>query len=520
MFALLATALLLLTPLIMVIIRLVKPGFAWFWLVAVLGALAAWPLMLLSGLDLPQARLLVAWEPTFLFSASPAILVDSLSWPYALALAGIAAGVILTAVARMPYVNWPAWSAALLLAGIAVLAVLAGNPLTLLLAWAALDLAELVILLLTLRSSALRERAVISFSARAAGILLLISAGVAARAQGQPLTFEAVPPLANLLLILAAGLRLGVLPLHFSFFSEAPLRRGLGTMLRLSPAAGSLVLLSRAAQNPLPELAYSVLLVLTALASVYTAALWSTARDELNGRSFWILTLASLAVASAVLGQPGASQAWGLILLLSGAILFLYSARRPPLLLLLLVSALFMSGLPFTPSWEAMRLYTSPIHPLMGLYLLAHALLLVGYYRHAFRPGDMLPDAQRWVWVIYPLGLALLLVSHLAIHFRAGLALADVPFQSWIAGGLAVLLSAGLGFLNTRLPALPSGLRSRLELVLSLQWLYRPAWVFYKSTGWVVARITDLLEGEGGVLWALVVLALLFSILRQSGLGN
>ncbi len=42
-----------------------------------------------------------------------------------------------------------------------------------------------------------------------------------------------MPPQAGLLLIVAAGLRLGVLPVHLPYNSESSLRRGLGTMLRL-----------------------------------------------------------------------------------------------------------------------------------------------------------------------------------------------------------------------------------------------------------------------------------------------
>jgi hypothetical protein len=46
-------------------------------------------------------------------------------------------------------------------------------------------------------------------------------------------------------LLLAAGLRLGVLPLHLPYASEAAIRRGFGSALRLISAGSSLILLAR-----------------------------------------------------------------------------------------------------------------------------------------------------------------------------------------------------------------------------------------------------------------------------------
>jgi hypothetical protein len=62
---------------------------------------------------------------------------------------------------------------------------------------------------------------------------------------GTPMNFQDAPPQAGLYLLLAAGLRLGVLPLHLPYASEAAIRRGFGSALRLISAASSLILLAR-----------------------------------------------------------------------------------------------------------------------------------------------------------------------------------------------------------------------------------------------------------------------------------
>jgi hypothetical protein len=100
--------------------------------------------------------------------------------------------VILTDVARAR-ADWSAWAASLVLAALGLLAVLAANPLTLLLAWAAIDLVEFFILLNHTGLSRENERVVIAFSVRVAGLLLLLWGVVVARASQADLTFDQIP---------------------------------------------------------------------------------------------------------------------------------------------------------------------------------------------------------------------------------------------------------------------------------------------------------------------------------------
>jgi hypothetical protein len=46
------------------------------------------------------------------------------------------------------------------------------------------------------------------------------------------------------------------------------------------------------------------------------------------------------------------------------------------------------------------------------------------------------------------------------------------------------------------------------------------AWAIYRSIGRLIAIVTSIMEGEGGVLWAMVLLVILISLLAQSGLGG
>lgn len=520
MLTLFPVLILLLTPAVMLSVRLAKPDFAYFWLIAALGAMLAFPMVLALGFRLPQSVALITWEPAGLFSTSPALLVDAISWPYAAALAALALSVILTAVARLQSTNWRAWAGALALSGLSLLAVLAGNPLTLLLAWAALDLTELLVLLLHVRDSKAREQAVFAFSARAAGIALLLWSDIAGGTPGRPLSFDAIPPQVSLYLLLAAALRLGVVPLHPPYLETQTLRRGLGTILHLAPAAASLVLLSRAALAGAPAVYVPYLLGLTGLSALYSAFTWATAGDELAGRPNWVLGMASLSVAAAVLGHPSASLAWGLASLLSGALLFLLSARHRSLLLLVFLSLFGFSGLPFSPAWEGMRLFSSPFNPFLLVFLLAQAMLLAGYARHSLREEDTLAGTERWVWVIYPLGLVLLPMTHVFLGLRLQPELASVNSAAWVSGLLAAGLAGLIWLIDRRGWLRPGPALTAVEAFFSLRWLYRLFWGLYRLLGWPVTRISRLLEGEAGLLWSLVLLVILFSLLSQRGIGD
>ena len=523
MLPLIAILLLCLTPLIMLIIRLVRPGFAFIWLVAAAGTLLAYPLMLLSGIGIPKVIPLVTWQPETIFPASPALRVDSLSWPYAIALTALALAIILTAVVRQQQSSGLPWAGSLVLVMLGLFAVLAGNRLTLLLAWAALDLVELFILISQVHGPPLRQRVMVTFSIRAAGILFLFWATILPATDSPGLLFENISPQANLLVLLAASLRLGILPFHLPFPEGLPIRRGLGTAIYMASTAGSLVVLGRVASIAIPAPFTTILLALAGLAALYGSLMWAIAGDELNGRPFWTLGTSALSIAAAVRGQPAASLAWGLICLLPGSLLFLTSARHRYLQPLLLAGLLCASSLPFTPAWDAAQVYTPMKLSTLGpLFLLAQILLLAGYVRYAMQLIPSLEGVERWVWVVYPLGLLILPVNDILVSYWNKIPPASwradwpVSVWGWIGGPVTLGLAILFWVWSQRSRRTSETFLRVWKFSLSLNWLNRLILTLYQSIHKLVDWITTILEGEGGVLWALVLLAILFTVLANS----
>ncbi|MBN2549134.1 MAG: hypothetical protein JXB15_08255 [Anaerolineales bacterium] len=548
MIILLPILFLMLACLVMLTLRLVRPTFSLHWLIAVPAAFIAWLLVVFSRLRIPLELPLVVWQPIELFPISPALLLDSTSWPIALALITLTLSTLLTDVARAGHLlgenlsedqqtysqmsqppGWTAWASSLSLASIGLLALLAENILTLLLTLSALDLVQLLIELRFADQSGERERIIIAYTARLAGLVGVIWAGMLAFSTGLSMKLNDLTPQVSVFLMASAGLRLGALLVNPQPPMELVRRqRGLGSLISLAPAAVNVLLLARSAQAGAPAEAYPYLLALAGFVALYSSFSWLIEENEAEGQFYWVAGFGSLVLVSAVNQSPQASLAWGLALLLPGGLLFLYSGRRRWLLIFQAVGWLGISSLPFTPAWQGVWMYISPFKPFMVIFLIAHALLISGAVRHALRTNPILTATagERWVWIIYPLGLVLLPLVHLAVAMGTLFQTADSNglkqpgyLESWPAA-VSLALSGLMIFLaKTRFAgrrtstALP--IHTALRSFFSLEWLYRLLWNLYRWSRKIFFLLATLLEGPAGILWALVLLTLLLTMLTQ-----
>jgi hypothetical protein len=512
------------TALTLAILQVMRPNYRFAWLIAAGGAFLAWLSVLLWQLRMPLVLELPSWGAS-LFADAPSFVASQVTWPYALALSTLGLALILTATARE---NFPApfpWAGSLTLIGFGLLAVLADNPLTLVLVWAALDLAELATQLVSAEGARSSERIVAGFAARAMGIGLLLWAGLQSNARGVPLEFSTPTPEASIFLVLAVGLRLGILPLHLAYSAESSIRRGFGTTLRFVSAASSLVVLARIPAQGSSSPLSPFFLVLIAGAAVYGGWMWLRSPDELTGRPFWIITLGSLAAASALRGNPLGSVAWGAALILVGSALFLSSGQNKILQRVLLIAGLWgISSLPFSPTasgWNDAVDSSWAFWVTWPLLIIAQALLAAGFFRHMLRPAVSTQlDAQvTWGRNIYPIGIGL----PLAALFLLGLfgwegarSLGTLP-----AGLIAAALTVALLWLTPRLrwlnPMRVHWIRPQ-ESASSLDSIYTWFWNFYRAIGRLSESISAALEGDGGILWALLFLILFLSLLASRGL--
>lgn len=523
MLSLITLSILLLASLTLSVLRVVRRGFDYSWLVAALGCMTAWLSVLFWQLDLAQTFSILPWTPQTLFRESPSFTVDAVTWVYALALLSVAAAIILTAPAQATGISPTAWIGVMGLTVIGLLAFMADNPLTLVLIWSALDLAELTNTLRLSQSAAASERAVTAFGIRVLGTGFALWASLDSASAGTQLVFAALPPTTGIFLLLAVGLRLGVLPLHLPYHGEPGLRRGLGTCLRLTAAASSLVLLARIKVTVADPAGSALLTALLLLAAVYGGWKWLTSPGELNGRPYWLIGLGAFSMIAALQGNPIGSAAWGSALVLFGGLVFLYSARHIRYNLALALAGLGLVGLPFSLT-ASIGLGSQPLAWFFWpFFIAAHVFLIMGYLRHLLRPGENLAELPRWAQVAYPFGFAIPIVSMIL------LGLWGWPGSLTVGNWPAALLTLGFGMAGLvifwRIPSLlptnqteaPEGKPQISRLIRIQEAFFHLLSILYKGLRYVVVYISGLLEGDGGLLWTLLILVLLLSIFRGGG---
>ena len=150
--------------------------------------------------------------------------------------------------------------------------------------------------------------------------------------------------------------------------------------------------------------------------------------------------------------------------------------------------------------------------------------MLFGYLRHSLQPTEPLNRAERWIWIFYPLGLLLLPVTHLIIAWfgnPSSRVETDWPqiLDSW--PGLVVLfLSMAMVVAYRRGLRVPAAAIHVFRRSLSLGWLYTLLGRIYLWLGRLLELVSQILEGEGGILWALLLLTLLMTLLAQQNLGG
>jgi len=517
MLILITVAILLVTALILLILRFTLGEYRYSWLIATSGALFAWLSVFLWQVRMPLQIQLPLWQPETLFSQSPFFVADGIAWAFAVSLVSLCLAVIVTAVIRENFPYPLSWIGILILTALGVLAVTADNPLTLVLLWAAIDIAELISQMRFVEQPQLSERIVIAFAARVAGILVLLWADMVSTSNGLVLDFRAAPTQAGLYLILAAGLRLGVFPLHLPFTSEDSIRRGFGTALRMISAGSSLILLARIPSSSLASPFAPYLILFVAFAALYGAWMWLRAPDELNGRPFWLIGMGSLALAAALRGNSVGAAAWSCALILVGGALFLTSMQNKWLERSLFLSVWTISALPLSLTATGWSSGDTRFWYAVPFLLAAHAMLIAGLMRQIQRSSTRaaFDNQPPWARNVYPIGIMILLITILGLTFFGWDG--TLKIGPWYLGLIASFLALGLLWLTPRFRIL-NPVRAHWVRPANPSWLdrvYQVIWNGYQQLSRLSNSLSSMLEGESGIMWTLLFLALFISFFTR-----
>jgi hypothetical protein len=150
---------------------------------------------------------------------------------------------------------------------------------------------------------------------------------------------------------------------------------------------------------------HTLLLVLASIAALYASAMWLTGKSQHETLPFWIVALASFAITCALNDRAETSRVWGVALLLSGGVLFLFDPPIRRIRFLPLLGLIGLSALPYTLAASGWNGLLGEKFTLSGaVMLLSHALLVLGFIRTLLKSAARLPALKntpalpiRWV---------------------------------------------------------------------------------------------------------------------------
>jgi hypothetical protein len=245
--------------------------------------------------------------------------------------------------------------------------------------------------------------------------------------------------------------------------------------------------------------------------------MWLRSPDELTGRPYWLIGLGSLAVASALRGNSLGATAWSCALILSGGALFLASAESRWLNRALLIGVWGISALPFSLSASGWVSQGRSFWYAVPFLIAAQVMLLAGYVRLSQRSAARTSFENQPIWAknVYPFGIYIILLTILILgSFGWNGAL---QLGNWTASIPASLMTFGLLWLVPRVRFL-NPVRAHWVNAGSSTWLdiiYQTVWELYRAIRRVTVTFSNVLEGESGVMWTLLFLALFISIFTQ-----
>lgn len=505
------------------------------WIIALIASGLAWFVLFILRLFLPLKLTLFTWLPVELFEGTIALSLDYFSWPYAIAVLTLCVASIFTETTiASKEDSSPRWVASLAITALTLVSLASANPLTLALTWSLIDIAELFYRLRSADPMQGQGSLIRSFSIRVLSTFALILATAVAWQIQADFELNQIPSPAGLFFLLAAGLRLGVLPVHLPFTQGNSEEPQVSYLFHLAPVASALTLIAYLPSDflTLNKTLFIIIQVLSAIAMLYAAMMWVSRKTPAEARPYWIITLSAFALQCALNGMPASSRVWGLALLLSGGLLF---AFNPPIRRIRFIPALGLIGLlgfPYTLTASGWQGVISQNFSLVTIIvLISHSLLVIGYVRYIIEATGAVTGIEKHSRFTYPLGLILIFqtIVLLGLIGWPGVLTLGVWWASLISLGLSVAVILGFRFIGIRdlqkdLPEKIPFYRILSPVIRFLQGFFSLSWL-YSSISWIYRQLlrmesfgSNIIEGDGGLLWSLVFL-LIILLFFASGAG-
>jgi len=487
------------------------------WAVSVAGQWLVWLVLLGLHRFVPSSLSLSVWRPAEVFRTPLVLSLDATGWTMAFSIATLLLAIGLTSAARSGSATAATRAFLAVYGALGMAAVVAGNLLTLAVLWAMMEVVAFSTSLVLIRKRDIIPREIQRLAVQGTSITLLLGTAVLLGADGIRASTSGIPALGYIFGFAAAFIRWGLFPAHYPLPSLPGIRRGLGTCLRLLPAAMGMVLITRLLQNnPSGEILLGLAWTGGVLA-LGSGIAWALHTDPVQRRPMLVLGLAGLTICAAGLSPTGMSWRVALggsaSLILIGGMVSLAEPHESWQKWWVLLAAFMLLGGPLTPGQTIIQAMAGArqFSPVVagGLGLLAGVVLTLGILRGVEIETNPWPSGEQLVRVSYVAGIVLIPIAGIGISFGVsslpsmrslGVFVAisgasAVAYYAYVRAGSAVRLFVAKTANWIRWPDLPADVLTILVAPLNaLVW------------------VGGLIQGEAGLLWILFLLLVLAAI--------
>jgi len=527
MLAVAPVLLLLLAAILTWFLALIKLRPGSIWLITALMTTAAWGVTLVLGVISPEPLIISDWLPRPHNFTGLVFSWHAQNWAIGFMVITLITAIIFSEAKYLDSADYiRKISGSLFLGAFALLAVMAGTPLSFVIAWSLIDLIEFGAFFVSIGEERSLISAATSMLFRGIGIFLLLfltSVIPANVFQSNKVVFTT--PL-WVMIIFMVLFRTGILPLFQPFQKSPAYQRGIVTILRLVPLASTFAFIQYILSIGQPVQLSGVWLIVITIAILWGAVSWFAAKNELLGRSYFLFAMAGFGLAALLTATPDALPALAAILISAGAGLFLYSPRLKRINPFLIIVGLSLLTIPFTPSASLSSLFVGD-SPFMIrlLWCIGFSFLVAGWFKHSLKRIEDTTQLEPWMFLFHSIALYFIALAPWV------LVVVFLPQQNqfllwwpWITILVLSALIVGIPFaFRSRFGVVRSQHRNIVEIgeritgimvsFLKFNWLSR----ILASLGFVIDRIVNslarVMEGDGGILWSFLFIALLLSLL-------
>ena len=515
-----------LTALGVVGLRLRVTRMAYIWLIITLVVSISWIIFMILPVSTISTAFTLQWMtlPDSVVQLQFGLI--PMTWGFTLLLISLALGYFLTLPVWLENEKrsllWIAWLIALTFA---FLFIAARNLVSLIIAWTFLDLLDLVFSFFVLRSDTLELPLIPVFLPRIFSTLILVIATVTS-SNGGLFPVDSNNLTIAILVFLAGFLRSGIFTAERAVDEKGP-GKSFSNLLNWLFAISALLLWSQ-----LPDVLFDPLVNQLLLALLMILAIISTINFLLrrkNGSKYRLSIIIFLAAVGVLSGEPKSALSWVAILITVETLTNFYAKKVGgfPIVPILLIATI--SGLPLTSGFFALSpFFTNGINGWGIIGIILYVIFLITIFSQLLEIQETPQSIEPWYQAVYFIGLFILLISPFVLIVKGVLPTEDwLPFW-WIGAVSVILFTMGI-LLRNSISKRAEGKEKRdkepwIQTLKIADNLFLKTDRISEAGRWIglilqefIDLLTKLLEGEGGVIWAIVLLALLVSLIGTGG---